>query len=87
MGQIVYAQGYRSGLLMSLYNLYLKTTAKVRVDQENLKGGPDSKVVAKPIWVLPGFLNGGAWPRGIRMLFPRFLSSHSVRRVLSSVCP
>lgn len=85
MGQNVYAQGYRSGLLIVLYSLYLKTTAKVRVDEHNLKGDPNSKVVPKPIWVLPGFLNGGAWPRGFRMLFPRFLSSHSVRGVLSSV--
>lgn len=85
MGQTVYAQGCRSGLLMVLYILYLKTTAKVRVDEDTLKGGPDSKLVPKPIWFLSGFLNGGAWPRGIRMLFARVPSSHSVRGVLSSV--
>lgn len=40
---------------MFLYSLYLKTTAKVRVDEDNLKGGPDSEVVPKthlgPTWL------------------------------------
>lgn len=80
MGQIVYSH-YRSGPLLTLYTLCPKNTAKVRVGEDSLKGGPDSKVVPKPIWVLPDFLNGRAWPRGIRMLFPGLLSLHSIRAV------
>lgn len=64
---------------MIFYSLCPKSPTKVRVNEDCLKGTPDSEAVPKPSWVLPDFLNGRTRPRVIRMLFPGVLSSHRVR--------